>query len=104
VVIAEPKLASGAQHAFGVDSEDAPPFDRAPIGHCRAKRCQRHDVIRLQVESTTPHVSLIAVTSVDIDALHLCSIGMLFETHHPCCHDSSDRQTHDLGGLHLQAQ
>ena len=44
VVVAEAELARRAEHPLGLDAEDAAPGDRAPVGHRRAERGQRHDV------------------------------------------------------------
>ncbi len=79
VVVTEAELPRRAQHALGIDAEDAATLDGPPVGHRRAGRSERHDVANCHVERAAPHVVLDAVTGVDVDALHLGGIGMLLE-------------------------
>ena len=83
MVVAEAELVGRAQHPLGVDAEDAAPFDRATVGHRRAERGERHDVAGLHVERAAPHVARDAVAGVDVDALDLGRVGMLFGAHRP---------------------
>ena len=67
VVGAEPELACRAQHAVGVDAEDAPRADRAAVRHLRAQRRQRHHIAGSEVGGAAPDVPLDAVAGVDPD-------------------------------------
>ena len=74
-----PRPSSSAAHSMPseIDAEDAATLDRAAVGHRRAERRERHDVAGLHVERAAPHVAPVAVTGVDVDALHLGGVGML---------------------------
>ena len=93
VVVAEPELTGRAQHALGVDAENAAPFDRAAVRHRGAERGEGHDVVGLHVERAAPHMAFHPVAGVDVDAVHLRRIGMLFEPHDPGRDDAVDRST-----------
>ena len=79
VVVAEAELVGGAQHALGVDAEDAARSIVRAVGHRRAERGQRHDVAGVHVERTAPDVALGAVAGVDVHALDLGGVGVLLE-------------------------
>ncbi len=96
VVVADAELGRRAEHPFRVDAEDAAPLDRPSVGHGRAERGHRDDVTRLHVERPAPDVALDAVAGVDVDALHLRRVGVLFEADHAGGQDACDRAT-DLG-------
>ena len=104
VVVAESELAGRAQHAFGVDAENAAPFDRSTVRHRGAERGEGHDVVGLHVERAAPHVAFGSVAGVDVDALHLGRVGMLFEPHDPSRDDAVDRRTELLDRADLEAE
>ncbi len=79
VVVAETEFGRRAEHALGVDAEDAASLDGHAVGHGRAECGQRHDVADGHVERAAPDVPFDAVAGVHVDALDLGGVGMLFE-------------------------
>ena len=79
VVVTEAELARRAEHPLRVDAEDAAALDGPPVGHRRAERGERHDVADCHVERAAPHVVLVTVAGVDVDALDLRRVGVLLE-------------------------
>ena len=82
MVVAQSELVACAQHALGVDAQDAATFDPPPVGHLGTERGERHHIADLHVERAAPHVSLGPVAHIDVDALHLGGVGVLLETQH----------------------
>ena len=104
MVVTETEFAGGTEHSLGVDSEDATSLDRHAVRHGGAECCERNDVTLGHVERAAPHVAFLAVAGVDVDALDLGRVGVLFETEHTGGDHARHGLAHRLDRVDLESE
>ena len=93
-----------AQHAFGVDAQNAAFQNVATIWHFGAQRGERHQVTSLHVERTTPHMAFDSVAGIYPHAVHFGGVSVPFGAQHLGHHHTVDWCADHLGCFHGQPE
>ena len=93
-----------AQHAFGVNAQNATFENLATIRHRGAQRGERHQVASVHVERPAPHMALDTIASIHPHTVHLGGVSMTFGAQHLGHHHTVDGCAHHLGCLYRQTK